>query len=48
MKLSAVLEDVLNKNGYTEISDIYVSHENRARKDTGELYNIVLEKENIS
>lgn len=41
------LKDVLNKNGYTEISDIYVSNENRARKDTGELYNIVLEKENI-
>ena len=41
------LKDVLNKNGYTEISDIYVSNENRARKDTGELYNIVLGKENI-
>lgn len=44
---SAFLKEVLTQNGYTEISDIYVSNENKARKDTGKLYNVVLEKENI-
>ena len=42
------LESILNKNGYKEISQIYLSSEIRLTKAEGDLYPHVLEKEKIS
>ena len=38
---------ILNKNGYDEISKIYLSSEIRLTKSTGDLYNYVLKSENL-
>ena len=49
MYLSAeFLKNVLHKNGYVEIQNVYVSNEMRARKDDGTLYEKVIENENSS
>lgn len=40
-----ILENILYKNGYKEISEIYVSCEYRKSKSDGELYRYVLQKE---
>ncbi len=39
------LKKVLDKNGYTSISKIYLSHEYKASKRVGDIYEIVKEKE---
>ena len=45
---SSFLREVLKKNGYDKISRIYVSNECKARKDTGELYPYIKDKEKTS
>lgn len=42
------LRKLLVKNGYSEISQIYVSSEIKLLKGRGELYNYVLKEENVS
>lgn len=42
---SNILKEALEKNGYKNIDHIYVSCENNCRKDSGKLYDVVLEKE---
>ena len=42
-----VLQDILIKNGFTKLSQVYISCDCSARKDSGELYDYVLQKENI-
>lgn len=44
---SAVLGEILHKNGYTKISTVYVSCEHQRRKSSGELYNTVVEGEQV-
>jgi FMN phosphatase YigB (HAD superfamily) len=45
---SSFLDDILNKNGFNKIQTIYVSSEINKRKDTGELFDFVLEKEGLA
>lgn len=45
---SDILKKVLWRNGYGHISEVYVSCECKKRKDTGELFAYVLEKEGIN
>lgn len=44
---SAQLKEILNIKGYTGVDDVYVSCEYKARKDSGELFSLVLEKEKV-
>lgn len=44
---SSFLNQVLKQNGYGKISSVYVSNEYQKRKDSGELYDAVLEEEHI-
>ncbi len=45
---SDFLGDILGKCGYKEISSVYVSCERNARKDEGQLYDVVLREENVA
>lgn len=40
-----ILREILDHNGYENIQDIYVSCEQKARKSTGELFDLMLEHE---
>lgn len=44
---SEQIEKILAMNGYSGVSDVYVSCEQRATKRTGSLFDVVLLKENI-
>lgn len=43
-----VIKNILVKNGYLNIDKIYISCEEKKRKDDGTLFKLILEKENIS
>lgn len=44
---SEFLKEVLIKNGYTKISKVYVSNEYKKRKDTGDLYELIISDLNV-
>lgn len=45
---SKFLQDLLHEKGYEKVEQVYVSCEERARKDSGDLYERLLEKEGIA
>lgn len=45
---SDILSDILEKKGYVGYSEVYVSCERGERKDSGKLYDLVLEREGIN
>lgn len=45
---SDFLKEILVQNGYDHIDEVYVSNEYKARKDTGDLYDVIIENEKTS